>query len=853
MKKQKVISAIVSVAAAFGGLGIVPVSAAEVPGGGQGSITEQYANASFIDIARKGDTYVAMAKTDGGTGYRAYTSTDGGLTWGAPVVATVSGAAGGGGINVDSQNQIVYWPAADKFVFHTPSGYSRVSSDGITWESNTEYYLSSNGGIAVSGDYLIAAGYRDGNTVASFINTADANMVDVMWKSDKYKAYPTAVAATPVDENGNITAMIGGQSLLLTVTRSSDGTVTMSSEFNAPAIASMIDDMIYAESAGQFLFLNGDKLTAAKDAVTRVDMTAAQIDPSLAPDEGEELTVSVTAIGANDNYIAVGLSNGTIYYTAATEITSSTQWTKITEPTNKIGEPITNIVFDDDTSDSFVALSSKKIIKGDTSLYCNIYDYVAEYRNISDPYVTTETQENPFEGVRLIGGAYSPTLDKYVVYGDTTEKLPNEDGVESYWGMIFTSDDGLTWERVYQGYTFSQRNMDKEDTNKVASYTEVRNGAVWWENEGIFIISASTMDHTGVSLVSSDGENWSAVLTQGNTDAEGNPTPEKDTGLPLNVDIALGGDGNLYVGGSGRRVWKYMAWNIESREETLLTDVISGQWYLNQLSVSDEADPAILTYQNAEGAVKDNDSGTWTAMANIASGGLLTDSVYSGSLNSFVAVSGSGHRTSIVSKDGSVAQGPVVPGGVVCKAIDTNDEVFMLAGQDGNVYTAADTAEFASSSLTAVASANGSTNTMPLTNVFKAGEMFIATASDNTDSDVLAISKNAETGSYEYVTASSLIGPGEMAPGSTVNVCVDVDNQLNEVCTFTLISAVFSADKRCVQINTYDASVDARVKETVTMPVEIGADVPEGSTMRLFVWDSLEGMVPLTDVSVPFN
>ena len=142
---------------------------------------------------------------------------------------------------------------------------------------------------------------------------------------------------------------------------------------------------------------------------------------------------------------------------------------------------------------------------------------------------------------------------------------------------------------------------------------------------------------------------------------------------------------------------------------------------------------------------------------------------------------------------------------------------------------------------------------MPLTNVFKAGDMFIATASDNTDSDVLVISKNAETGSYEYVTASSLIGPGEMAPGSTVNVCVDVDNQLNEVCTFTLISAVFSPDKRCVQIDTHNATVDARVKETVTMPVEIGADVPEGSTMRLFVWDSLEGMVPLTDVSVPFN
>ncbi len=836
MKKQKVISAIVSVAAAFGGLGIVPVSAA-----GTNPIHQ---NHTFIDIAHNGNTFVAMTKNADYTAAKLYTSTDGGQNW-IETMTSISPASITN--NKQSQQQLVYWEDEGVFVAHG-AGTTYTSADGTTWTENSEIHWTENTYLTTSGEYLILSGGSNDSALS-----AQDNLTAKQYGANKFQLNPTAyiprsVAATPKDDNGDIYVLAMGQmfSYYAKMTPNPGGSCKWELVKNPSGgiIPSEVYDMTYAEGAEQFLAVTGggNLFTIANGDTFREYTLKAG--------------TTVTGIGASDKYIVAGLSDGTMLYTENAPISEATQWTEIPAAEGKTActEAIKNIEFADNGED-FVALSDKHIYIGDTSGYTENteYEYVPEYRDISNPYVTTDAQENPFEGVRLIGGAYSPTLGKYIVYGDTTEKLPNEDGVESYWGMIFTSDDGLTWERVYQGYTFSQRNMDKEDTNKVASYTEVRNGAVWWENEGIFIISASTMDHTGVSLVSSDGENWSAVLTQGNTDAEGNPTPEKDTGLPLNVDIALGGDGNLYVGGSGRRVWKYMAWNIESREETLLTDVISGQWYLNQLSVSDEADPAILTYQNAEGAVKDNDSGTWTAMANIASGGLLTDSVYSGSLNSFVAVSGSGHRTSIVSKDGSVAQGPVVPGGVVCKAIDTNDEVFMLAGQDGNVYTAADTAEFASSSLTAVASANGSTNTMPLTNVFKAGEMFIATASDNTDSDVLAISKNAETGSYEYVTASSLIGPGEMAPGSTVNVCVDVDNQLNEVCTFTLISAVFSPDKRCVQINTYDASVGERVKETVTMPVEIGADVPEGSTMRLFVWDSLEGMVPLTDVSVPFN
>lgn len=836
MKKQKVISAIVSIAAAFGGLGIVPVSAA-----GTNPIHQ---NHTFIDIAHNGNTFVAMTKNADYTAAKLYTSTDGGQNW-TETMTSISPAHINN--NAKSQQQLVYWEDKGVFVAHG-AGTTYTSADGTTWTENSAIHWTTNTYLTASGEYLILSGGSDGDSAMS----AQDNLETKQYGANKLQLSPTpwiprSVAATPKDDNGDIYVLAMGQqySYYAKMTPNPGGACTWEL-VNTPSggsIPSEVYDMTYAEGAEQFLAVTGGgTLFTIADGDTFREYTL-------------KAGTTVTGIGAGDKYIVAGLSDGTMMYTQNAPINEETVWTPIPVAEGKTActDAVRNIEFADD-GESFIALSDKHIYIGDTTEYIENteYEYVPDYREISDPYVKTDAQDNPFEGVRLIGGAYSPTLNKYVVYGDTTAKLPNEGGTESYWGMIFTSDDGLTWERVYQGYTFSRREMDKEDPNKIASYTEVRNGAVWWENEGIFIISASTMDHTGVSLVSSDGENWSAVLAQKNTDAEGNPTPEKDTGLPLNVDIALGGDGNLYVGGSGRRVWKYTAWNTESREETLLTDVISGQWYLNQLSVSDEADPAILTYQNAEGAVKDNTSGEWTAMSNIAGGGLLTDSVYSGNLNSFVAVSGSGHRTSIVNKDGSVGQGPVVPG-VVCKAIDTNDEVFMLAGQDGNVYTAPDTADFSGTSLEAVVSANGYENTLPLTNIFKAGDKFIATASDNSNSDVLAVSMDVETGSYEYVTASSLIGPGEMAPGSTVNVCVDVDNQKDEICNLTLIAAVFSPEDRCVQIETMDAAVEARVDETVTMPVVINEDVPDGSTMRLFVWDSLDGMVPLTNVSTPFN
>ena len=834
MKKQKVISVIVSAAAALGGIGAVPVSAA--------GTNPVHVNHTFIDIAHNGDTFVAMTKNANLDGAQLLTSTDGGQNWS---VTNSSISPANIDTNKTSQQQLVYWEDKGVFVAHG-AGTTFTSPDGITWTENKEIHWTTNSYLTTSGEYLILAGGSSDSSLNAQDNLTTKQYADNKLQLSATPYIPVSIASTPKDENGDIYVLTIGKnySFYAKMTPNVGGKCSWEivKSPSGGSIPSALDDIIYVEGAGQFLAVNNQKLHTIVNGDTFREYEL-------------KADTTVTGIGASEKYIVAGLSDGTILYTDNAPITEETVWTPVPVADGKTActEPIKNIEFADNGED-FIALSDKHIYLGDTTSYIENteYDYVPEYRNISDPYVTNETQENPFENVRLIGGAYSPTLNKYIVYGDTTVKLPNNEGKESYWGMIYVSDDGLNWRNVYQGYTFSKINYSSTEPDKISGYTEVRNGAVWWEKEGEFIVSASTMDHTGVSLVSKDGESWSAVLTQGNTNSDGEPAPEKDTGMPLNVDIALGGDGNLYVGGSGRRVWKYTAWNQNSREETLLTDVISGQWYLNQLSVSNEADPAIFTYQNAEGAVKDNTTGTWKAMSNIASGGQITDSVYSANLNSFVAVSGSGHRTSIVGKDATVTQGPVVSGGVVCKAIDTNGEAFMLAAQDGNVYTAPDTADFASSTLTAIQSANGHANSLPLTNVFCAGDMFIATSTDNTNSDVLAISKNSETDSYEYVTVSSLSAPGEIVPGSTVNVNVDVDNQMPEGCSFTMIAAIYDPDGRLIQSVTADKTVAEFTNTTETMDVAVGEDVPDGSSMRLFVWNNMQEMTPLTNVTAPF-
>ena len=111
------------------------------------------------------------------------------------------------------------------------------------------------------------------------------------------------------------------------------------------------NDMIYVSGADQYLFVDGSNvLHTAKPDSKAINYIAITVKDD----------VNVTGVNANDEYIAVGMSDGTMYYTDNKQITRDTVWTQV--PDMKSGEPIKNIEFVD--GNNFVALSDTKIYKG---------------------------------------------------------------------------------------------------------------------------------------------------------------------------------------------------------------------------------------------------------------------------------------------------------------------------------------------------------------------------------------------------------------------------------------------------------------------------------------------------------
>lgn len=826
---KKVLSVLLAMVLAFGGLFALPISAADpvVP-------AENY---TFIDLATNGrGTFVAMAKAADLAYAMLYYSNDGGLTW-QPSSNQPQGIRYGTFISANrkSQQQLVWWEEKKLFIAkgsgnaNSDGNNTYTSPDGVTWSVNKAVNWSGAAMLTVSGEHLVMGANKKARatndaTAASMSST----VYDVPTTNSDY--YLKTIAAKPANADGSVDVFVNGcneaYDLRFSVT---GGTYSWSQVAkNSGNTTQEPYDMVYAAGADQFLSVDGSE--------TLIAATNSQSVSKLTIKEG----VNVTGVNASERYIVLGMGDGSMYYTENAPVTAETVWTEIPPQAGSTAasEPIKNIAFSNDSH--FVALGSTQIYRGSISNYCNIKEYV----EIGDP---TLSAQNVFDGVRLIGGTYSQTLGKYIVYGDTT----TPDAQDRYWGKIFTSTDGLSWKAAERnpGYTFSRRNTKD---GQITGYVERRNGAVWWENQQQFIISASTSEHTGVSLVSTDGENWTAVTTD-------------VTGLRTDVDLAIGG-GALYMPSAGRALYKYTAWNQDSR--TLMADFsvdnyMADTWAMNQIAVSDEADPAILVGQNGNGAIRDNQStadtelGKWHTNGGLGGAGNLTDSVYSTSLNKFVAVFTTGLRTSIVSKDGTVVQGPSVPNQGVCNAIDTNGEVFLFAGKkddahDGALYTAPDSIDFPTSSLTKVPAAASveEENTMNVTNVFRAGDKFIATASDNTNSDVLLVSKNTE-GAYEYVKASESTKVEGLTPGKTVAVNLNCINKTGADYTFDLIAAVY-ADGQLIQAQSGSMTVPAGTSPKLSMPVTLASNLPQNAEMKLYMWDSLSSMIPLKEPVSPF-
>ncbi|MDD6484947.1 MAG: hypothetical protein PUF72_10345 [Clostridiales bacterium] len=817
---KKAVSLILSLAMTMSAASAVTVSAQEA--------TILDSGYSFTDIARSSSgTYVAMAKDSNFTKIKLYYSNDG-INW--QVSDNQPESALPISTNKESRQQLVYWADNDMFLAHSVKG-TYTSKDGVNWtlsggvSKGEGFTWSSSAMLSISGDRLVMGANQKAMAPDKNMQGADVYTINSI-----ASYYVKTIAAKPVDENGKIDVFVGGGNYAydLQLDTATNQWSEVSSNMGS-ALPLNPCDLIWADGAGQFLSIdpvNGLMAFKSSQHFANISVNGS---------------TNVTGIGASDKYIVAGMGDGTMYYTENKELGEDTVWTKINpdSTTAAASEPIKNIEFSSSTE--FVALGETQIYTADLNGYSNINNYI----KLEAPTVSAK---NIFDGVRLIGGTYSPSLNRYVVYGDTS--APDDGG--KYWGKIFISDNGRDWENVYTGYTFSLRSTNGSTT----SYTEVRNGAVWWEAQKQFIVSASTKDHSGVTLVSADGRSWKAILTSGNKDAEGNDASALDTDFRLNTDMAIAGD-MLYTTNNGRQMRRYSAFDKTHMESVGLTQLNSA-WYLNQIAVSDDADPAVLMAQNANGAVRNNESEAsdelkkWTPINAFGSNGYLMDAVFSKKLNKFVAVLNGGSKTSIVGKDGTVAQGPVVS--QAFNAVDTNGDEFMFACRDGGVYTAADSADFAAGTVSLAkvpaAASVEEENTMNVTNVFKARDSFIATASDNTDSDVLFIAKNT-SGSYEYIKASENTKISAPTPGQTIKISIQGMNTTDSDYGFDMIAAVW-ADGVLIQLQKDSLVLPSKTEGKLSAFMTLKDTLPENAQLKIFKWDGVGTMIPIGEAVNPF-
>lgn len=200
MKNKKVISIILSLSAMFSAFGAVSASAE-----GGFSIATGY---EFVDIAHKGDTYVAMAKkSETNNGAKLYYSNDGGLNWQASTTAITNNAQISA--NPQSQQQLVYWEDNGTFIVKTDSA-TYTSADGDTWVSgkisdNNGFHWSGAAMLTLSGDRLILGANQKARAVDKNYNGTTIHPINT---NGNY--YVKTIAAKPADENGDIAVFVAG-------------------------------------------------------------------------------------------------------------------------------------------------------------------------------------------------------------------------------------------------------------------------------------------------------------------------------------------------------------------------------------------------------------------------------------------------------------------------------------------------------------------------------------------------------------------------------------------------------------------------------------------------------------------
>lgn len=305
----------------------------------------------FVDIAYDGNgTLVALAKKADNSGNyataRTYYSNDSGATWQA--TTNVVDTAARISANPKSQQQLVRWDSKNVFVLHLNATYIYERTEQNKWGSLPNIDNLSNMSLTTNGNYII---YGNGISISLLKEVKGKPVTNSISNAVSNSYFVRALAAQPENE-GVIKILVSAQNRLdaLEWDTSTNQMTTIDMQ-NNQSIPSLIYDMIYAEGANQYLMVDGDetlKVAALEEGNLNLQSVTVK--------EG----ANVTGVNANDKYIVVGMSDGTMYYTPNAAITSTTEWKQVESMNAE--QAIKNIEFISDTE--FVALGTTGIYKG---------------------------------------------------------------------------------------------------------------------------------------------------------------------------------------------------------------------------------------------------------------------------------------------------------------------------------------------------------------------------------------------------------------------------------------------------------------------------------------------------------